>query len=183
MEITKHCVQLELNRRKINQLLLNQRRGSLTQSSNHRPLQRDLAATKRTKTCPTGWTKFSCTCYFVSTKSGSWDEGRKDCITRGADLVVINDKEEQDFISSFANEAAWIGLIDNETEGSWKWVDGTSMTLSFWRDNQPDNWNGDEDCGQYINKQWNDHPCAASLKWICEKLPPWTCCCCPGDGQ
>uniref|UniRef100_A0A3Q2D532 C-type lectin domain-containing protein n=1 Tax=Cyprinodon variegatus TaxID=28743 RepID=A0A3Q2D532_CYPVA len=123
------------------------------------------------KTCPTGWNKFSCSCYFLSTKSGSWDEGRKDCITRGADLVVINDKEEQVL---FANEAAWIGLIDKETEGSWKWVDGTSMTLSFWGDDQPDNWKGDEDCGQYINKRWNDLSCVASLKWICEKLPPWS---------
>ncbi|XP_038153366.1 CD209 antigen-like protein A [Cyprinodon tularosa] len=140
----------------------------------HVNLTKVMKKLNRAKTCPTGWNKFSCSCYFLSTKSGSWDEGRKDCITRGADLVVINDKDEQDFISSFANEAAWIGLIDKETEGSWKWVDGTSMTLSFWGDDQPDNWKGDEDCGQYINKRWNDLSCAASLKWICEKLPPWS---------
>ncbi|XP_015260045.1 PREDICTED: CD209 antigen-like protein A [Cyprinodon variegatus] len=42
-----------------------------------------------------GWTYFSCSCYFRSTKRGSWDEGRKDCISRGADLVVIKDKDEQ----------------------------------------------------------------------------------------
>uniref|UniRef100_A0A3Q2D5P0 C-type lectin domain-containing protein n=1 Tax=Cyprinodon variegatus TaxID=28743 RepID=A0A3Q2D5P0_CYPVA len=47
----------------------------------------------------------------------------------------------------------------------------------FWRDNQPDNWKGDEDRAQYINKQWNDISCAASLKWICEKLLLWIACC------
>ncbi|XP_038153364.1 CD209 antigen-like protein C [Cyprinodon tularosa] len=124
----------------------------------------------RGKICPTGWSKFGCSCYFLSTKRGSWDEGRKDCITRGADMVVINDKEEQDFMSKFSKDVPWIGVSDIETEGSWKWVDGTSMNLSFWRDNQPDNWKGDEDCAQYINKKWNDISCAASLKWICEKL-------------
>uniref|UniRef100_A0A3Q2D507 C-type lectin domain-containing protein n=1 Tax=Cyprinodon variegatus TaxID=28743 RepID=A0A3Q2D507_CYPVA len=130
------------------------------------------------KTCPTGWNKFSCSCYFLSTKSGSWDEGRKDCITRGADLVVINDKEEQ--VLCFANEAAWIGLIDKETEGSWKWVDGTSMTLSFWVDNQPDNGGKDygakeEDCAHIrTGEGWNDLPCSYLLNWICEKANHFT---------
>uniref|UniRef100_A0A3Q2GLM5 C-type lectin domain-containing protein n=1 Tax=Cyprinodon variegatus TaxID=28743 RepID=A0A3Q2GLM5_CYPVA len=132
------------------------------------------------KTCPTGWTNFSCSCYFRSTVTGSWDEGRQDCLSRGADLVVIKDKDEQDFISRFAKEKTWIGLNDKETEGSWKWVDGTSMNLSFWIKDQPDNGGGDpkwgkEDCAHvYAQSQWNDLSCAASLQWICKKLPPWS---------
>ncbi|XP_015246938.1 PREDICTED: CD209 antigen-like protein C [Cyprinodon variegatus] len=134
----------------------------------------------RGKTCPTGWTNFSCSCYFRSTVTGSWDEGRQDCLSRGADLVVIKDKDEQDFISRFAKEKTWIGLNDKETEGSWKWVDGTSMNLSFWIKDQPDNGGGDpkwgkEDCAHvYAQSQWNDLSCAASLQWICKKLPPWS---------
>ena len=38
---------------------------------------------------------FSFTCYLISTKSGSWEKGRKDCRARGADLVVIDNYEEQ----------------------------------------------------------------------------------------
>ncbi|KAK5621544.1 hypothetical protein CRENBAI_001598 [Crenichthys baileyi] len=132
-------------------------------------------------TCPTGWTRFDNSCYFLSTTKGSWDEGRKDCRTRGADLVVINNKNEQTFLSTFAERHTWIGLNDKETERSWKWVDATPITLTFWANNQPDNgggepkW-GEEDCVHVKpeeNSLWNDRSCSTSLQWICEKLPPF----------
>ncbi|MED6263127.1 hypothetical protein CHARACLAT_001296 [Characodon lateralis] len=133
-------------------------------------------------TCPTGWRTFNYSCYFLSTTKGSWDEGRKDCRTRGADLVVINNKNEQTFLSTFAERHIWIGLNDKETEGSWKWVDATPITLAFWANNQPDNGLGDPEWGEencvHIKTQesslWNDLSCSTSLLWICEKLPLFT---------
>ncbi|KAM4562041.1 CD209 antigen-like protein C isoform 2-T2 [Fundulus diaphanus] len=123
------------------------------------------------------WSMSSCSCYLLSTTTGSWDKGREDCRNRGGDLVVIDNPEEQRFISTFANKDAWIGLNDKETEGSWKWVDGTSLTLANWKQNQPDNGGGDpqwgeEDCAHLIKEwksSWNDRLCTISLFWICEK--------------
>ncbi|XP_008276769.1 CD209 antigen-like protein E [Stegastes partitus] len=112
-------------------------------------------------------------------KSGSWDEGREDCKGRGADLVVINSPEEQTFLSRFKGENPWIGLNDKENEGTWTWVDGTPLTISYWENIQPDNgggspqW-GEEDCAQIRTAEsthWNDISCTTSLQWICEKLP------------
>uniref|UniRef100_A0A3P9P6R6 CD209 antigen-like protein A n=1 Tax=Poecilia reticulata TaxID=8081 RepID=A0A3P9P6R6_POERE len=128
------------------------------------------------KTCPEGWRMFSCSCYLLSTSSGSWDEGRTDCRTRGGDLVVIDDDDEQKFISTFTNKQTWIGLNDKETEGSWKWVDGTPLA-KYWAAQQPDNGGGDpqwgeEDCAHTrISVSWNDLKCSASLHWLCEKDP------------
>ncbi|XP_035995640.1 C-type lectin domain family 4 member C [Fundulus heteroclitus] len=85
---------------------------------------------KQKKTCPAGWRMSSSSCYLLSTNTGSWDKGREDCRNRGGDLVVIDNAEEQRFISTFTNKYTWIGLNDKETEGSWKWVDGTSLTLT-----------------------------------------------------
>uniref|UniRef100_A0A3Q1JNA3 C-type lectin domain-containing protein n=1 Tax=Anabas testudineus TaxID=64144 RepID=A0A3Q1JNA3_ANATE len=129
------------------------------------------------KTCPAGWTKFSCSCYFLSTESGSWTEGRQDCRTRGADLVVIDSDEEQFLL--LQHMWSWIGLTDGEQENSWKWIDGTPLTLSYWEEDQPDNGGGDvqwgeEDCahirtGKKTKDNWNDRSCKASLHWICEK--------------
>ncbi|MEQ2213689.1 hypothetical protein XENOCAPTIV_019196 [Xenoophorus captivus] len=140
---------------------------------------------KQKKTCSAGWSMFSCSCYYLSTSSGSWDEGREDCRNRGGDLLVIDGADEQvmwstgKFISTFTKQQAWIGLNDKETEGSWKWVDGTSMMMPNWEKDQPDNGGGDakwgeEDCVHVRTDgkaSWNDRLCTVSLFWICEKVP------------
>uniref|UniRef100_A0A669EZ09 C-type lectin domain-containing protein n=1 Tax=Oreochromis niloticus TaxID=8128 RepID=A0A669EZ09_ORENI len=126
------------------------------------------------KACPAGWSKFSCSCYLLSERSASWDVARKNCRDRGADLMVIDTPEEQMILSVIITEDAWIGLNDKEKEGTWKWVDGTPLTLRYWAGDQPDNGGGLEDCAHIINnnkKSWNDLPCSTSLKWICEKIP------------
>ncbi|XP_026000534.1 C-type lectin domain family 4 member M-like [Astatotilapia calliptera] len=105
-------------------------------------------------------------------RSGSWDEARMDCINSGADLLVINSPEEQNFLSTITREV-WIGLNDEEQEGMWKWVDGTPLTLTNWGGAQPDN-GGEEDCvhlGGDKQKSWNDLWCLSSYQWICEKVP------------
>ncbi|XP_044222480.1 CD209 antigen-like protein E [Thunnus albacares] len=141
-------------------------------------------------TCPAGWRMFRCSCYFLSSESGSWSRGRQDCREKGADLVVIDSTKEQTFLSTFTDEEtwSWIGLTDKDKEGTWKWIDGTPLTLRqcevtgssrYWETNQPDNGGGDpkwgeEDCahmrsGKKTEDNWNDRSCDASLRWFCEK--------------
>uniref|UniRef100_A0A3Q1KFN6 C-type lectin domain-containing protein n=1 Tax=Anabas testudineus TaxID=64144 RepID=A0A3Q1KFN6_ANATE len=131
------------------------------------------------KTCPAGWRMFSCSCYFLSSQLGSWTFGRDDCRKKGAHLVVIDSAEEQTFLSGFTKQQTWIGLSDLEKEGTWKWMDGTPLTLKYWTRNQPDNGGGDprwgeEDCVHIRTEEntlWNDLSCNNSQQWICEKIP------------
>ncbi|XP_043988842.1 CD209 antigen-like protein C [Gambusia affinis] len=151
---------------------------TLTKMSNE--MIRLQSLLKKKKTCPAGWMMFNYSCYFLSTSSGSWDKAREDCRNRGGDLVVINDDDEQDFLSTIIKKYTWIGLTDIETEGSWKWVDGTPLTQllnKYWANKQPDNGGGDpqwgeEDCALILTtKLWNDLKCSDSQQWICEKDP------------
>ncbi|KAA8590710.1 hypothetical protein FQN60_014644, partial [Etheostoma spectabile] len=100
----------------------------------------------------------------------TWKESRDDCILKGANLVIINSKEEQDFLRKF-QKLMWIGLTDSETEGTWKWVDGTPLNESYWDSGEP-NGGEKENCVKIkkfdSEKSWNDLRCTAPLYSICE---------------
>ncbi|MEQ2261477.1 hypothetical protein XENORESO_010908 [Xenotaenia resolanae] len=111
--------------------------------------------------------------YYISSTMKTWKESRRDCLERGADLVIINSKEEQELLRRFQNRI-WIGLTDADIEGEWKWVDGTQLITSYWGFGEPNSFGGkDEDCGeiQFFKEEnnWNDAPCNLKNYWICEE--------------
>ncbi|KAK3522936.1 hypothetical protein QTP86_009714 [Hemibagrus guttatus] len=70
--------------------------------------------------------------YGMSIEKKSWEESRKDCREKGADLLIINNTEEQEFIAKqLVNFETWIGLSDEVKEGEWKWVDGTTLNTKW----------------------------------------------------
>ncbi|XP_027146683.1 C-type lectin domain family 4 member E-like isoform X1 [Larimichthys crocea] len=141
-------------------------------------LDRLQCFSKQKKTCPSQWIMFSCSCYFFSTVSDSWEKGRQDCRDKRADLVKIDSYEEQEFLSKIIQQTTWIGLNDRENEKIWKWSDETPLTVAYWAKMQPDNGGGsevygEEDCvdlrhGGKPEENWNDLNCDKKLRWICE---------------
>uniref|UniRef100_A0A3Q3M3Q3 CD209 antigen-like protein A n=1 Tax=Labrus bergylta TaxID=56723 RepID=A0A3Q3M3Q3_9LABR len=77
-----------------------------------------------------GWVYFRSSLYFISSLKKPWQESRVDCLQQGADLVIINSREEQDFIRKFYG-LIWIGLTRRGHNGTWRWVDGTPLTKRF----------------------------------------------------
>ncbi|XP_070965365.1 C-type lectin domain family 4 member E-like [Oncorhynchus clarkii lewisi] len=127
--------------------------------------------------CQEGWRYFDSSLYFLSTEEKTWKQSREDCKGRGADLVIINSREEQTFVLNL-HLRVWIGLNDSVTEGIWKWVDGTTLTTGYWGKGQPNNgglFPGQEDCVEIYYRQadpvqtWYDDNCGTNHNWICEK--------------
>ncbi|XP_026103828.1 asialoglycoprotein receptor 1-like [Carassius auratus] len=118
----------------------------------------------------------------MSNETKNWTESRRDCQKRGADLIIINNREEYYFVQNKSGPAAvYIGLTDSEVEGNWKWVNDSNLTSGFssWAPGQPDGSKQvDEDCAmtvavplpEFANIEgWHDVACNKAFKWICEK--------------
>ncbi|XP_051746567.1 CD209 antigen-like protein C isoform X4 [Ctenopharyngodon idella] len=115
-----------------------------------------------------GWVRYQSSLYFISSAWKSWTESRRYCTDRGADLIIINNKEEQDFIKKMSCTYVWIGLTDSDVEGRWRWVDGSTLTSGFWSSKEPDGQRG-ENCALTHASGWADYPCNDNFQCICEK--------------
>ena len=52
--------------------------------------------------------------------------------------------------------------------GEWVWLDGTPFEYTKWRQHEPNNWDGEEDCGAMVEGgQWNDMVCGKANRFIC----------------
>ncbi|XP_072526430.1 uncharacterized protein [Salminus brasiliensis] len=125
-----------------------------------------------------GWRRFRSSLYSITTEKTGWSGTRNECQRRGGDLVIINSREEQEFLNKeFGSSEAWIGLSDSEKEGEWKWVNGSALTTKFWWGKEPNDYGGNEDCAVTgyngatpgAVETWADFPCLHSTVGICEK--------------
>ncbi|XP_056141885.1 CD209 antigen-like protein C [Lampris incognitus] len=152
--------------------LLQLQRQYNTVVASHDSLQKEvnrLHPNTTDKSCPVSWQEFRGSCYYVSTESKTWEKSREDCKKRGADLVIINSREEQNFLSRFY-DSIWVGLSDKQSEGKWMWVDGSGLQgEGFWQKGEPNDVESKEDCVEFFRGLgWNDLPCSTTLSWVCE---------------
>ncbi|CAL8369632.1 unnamed protein product [Lota lota] len=126
------------------------------------------------QSCPISWNKFGCKCYRLSDVYGSWNKSRKFCVSQGADLVVVDSKEEMDFISRNVS-SFWLGATDEAREGMWRWVDGTVLSVDnpSWSRGKPDG-GEDKNClmlkvSEETKYKWRGERCEVQRKGICER--------------
>ncbi|XP_060578966.1 perlucin-like [Ruditapes philippinarum] len=132
---------------------------------------------KECTTCPDGWIYYKGSCYVIVDLNLSFDKARANCQKLHADLVHIENADENTFLrnhlKTMKGTSFWIGLTDTDTEGVFKWVDDNSRaSFTDWQSSQPDNGSGTEDCAHFyanFNYKWNDDQCYNSAKSICEK--------------
>nr|QJS38721.1 C-type lectin [Macrobrachium rosenbergii] len=124
--------------------------------------------------CEEGWFKLRSSCYFISEDTSTWEESRQNCIALNSDLVRITHDDEYNFLRDLAKgHHTYIGLSDPH-DGTYRWVaDDTVCQIdkSWWREGQPDNCEGEEDCIHYhaSTEGLNDVSCDNKFRYICEK--------------
>ncbi|KAM9385490.1 uncharacterized protein KZ484_007003 isoform 2-T2 [Pholidichthys leucotaenia] len=62
--------------------------------------------TENETSCPKGWLKVGCSCYYEFSESQSLEESKAECLSRGGNLLVVNSRDKQKILGGETAEAA-----------------------------------------------------------------------------
>ncbi len=125
---------------------------------------------RRTNSTITGFTSqnnYNGHSYYRSTGTANWTTAKSNCAAMGGYLVTVTSSGENNFLYNLW-PSGWIGLTDEVTEGTWRWVTGETYSYSNWNSGEPNN-SGNEDYIQFVsNGRWNDLNNNSSLAYVIE---------------
>ncbi|KAI7809171.1 mannan-binding lectin precursor [Triplophysa rosa] len=93
------------------------------------------------------------------------------CSDAGAKIVLPRNEDENNALASMkfnSGTSVYIGATDIYEEGNF--VDMTNQPLTFtkWKENEPNDYNGAEDCVVIVEGLWNDINCTHEKHVVCE---------------
>lgn len=110
-------------------------------------------------------------CYLWVAQLASWVDAQAACLEWGGAFARIDSAEEDQLLARHMTSDSWVGANDRNTEGAFRWADGTVLLFTNWADGQPNNTAGLEDCVAKLaqNERWNDEPCVNLNAYFCER--------------
>uniref|UniRef100_A0A8C0IHT1 C-type lectin domain-containing protein n=1 Tax=Bubo bubo TaxID=30461 RepID=A0A8C0IHT1_BUBBB len=120
------------------------------------------------KLCPQEWQLHGDRCYWLSKEKGNWTQGKKGCENQEAQLVVLRNKKEKDFLNQTLRKPTtyfWIGLSVPPAGQGWTWLNGSRLApgcpkAEFGK------------CGALRRGRIVSESCSSELQWICQKPAP-----------
>lgn len=102
----------------------------------------------------------------------NYDSAKLLCSRAGGLLASPKNAEESNALKEIVskhNKRAILGINDQQTEGTFRYLTGEIITYTNWAPNEPNDNKGIEDCTELDNNgKWNDTPCANPKLVICE---------------
>ena len=88
--------------------------------------------------------------------------------------VTVASESEATYLANLISGTFWIGVSDTALEGVFKNYNDGLYVGDFlpWVVNQPDNYQGKEDCVILVNYQFNDYNCENFMRVLCELEVP-----------
>ncbi|CAM4440499.1 unnamed protein product [Caretta caretta] len=115
--------------------------------------------------CPEHWFQHGKKCYCFSTGYKPWLESRKACSSHGSRLLLIEDKEELDFVNPLA-AFRWIGLSRDKTYRPWMWGNGTALSTDWFTVTHHGTV---QHCVLFLSRGAKSNSCDEPNPCICEK--------------
>nr|WP_321466061.1 lectin-like protein [uncultured Desulfobulbus sp.] len=112
--------------------------------------------------------------YQVTSSSKNWAGAESEAESWGGYLVTINDASEQNWLTTTFGLRTyyWIGYTDQDEEGTWEWISGSTATYTYWNSGEP-NQAGNEDYAvlnwDQSTGEWNDWSGANCILGIMER--------------
>ncbi|KAK1804336.1 hypothetical protein P4O66_020354 [Electrophorus voltai] len=128
--------------------------------------------------CPHQWTLYGRRCYRFFTSRLTWYEAECACVNNGGSLASVHSVAEYKFLQTLVKRVSgflavsWLGGYDAVSEGHWLWSDGSKVNFNYWVSNQPDNYNGMENCLEMnygVELKLNDDVCSSRRSFMCVK--------------
>ena len=124
----------------------------------------------------------------VETPTETWLDAADKCSAEGAVLGSVTSASELTTVSirvvswpdklhhsqvsgMLSSEGAWIGLQDILQEGTFSWRDGSELTYTNWKTNNPNNANSEQHCVWMRGDDytWDDITCRRKEPYLCQK--------------
>ena len=104
----------------------------------------------------------------------NWLDAQSSCAIWGGDLTSITTERENNYLNTIITNSVgncWIGLNDRDLEGTYTWIDGTTLSYTNWT-STPSN-NTKSNCAQINNTgngTWESMSCNITLNaFLCQR--------------
>lgn len=122
-------------------------------------------------------------CIYISTEIADYTGAKAHCTAINSNLYVGNSRAKYALFwytnQNYVNASVLIGLTDLDVENTFKWANGDVLSEEeaqyIWANNQPDDYNGNEDCVEARDPIFThvealiDVPCKQVKHYICEQ--------------
>ncbi|KAL3870794.1 hypothetical protein ACJMK2_038837 [Sinanodonta woodiana] len=136
--------------------------------------------------CPAGYSLYSQSCgrfcyRYEANACKDWDNARATCQAEGGDLLVPTEcnyqyfREQAETIVGICDSEFWLGAQRPTNGADFITVEGDTIsnTANFWKQGQPDNTNGTENCLE-MRRDYdllaNDLKCSQLSGYICQVI-------------
>ncbi|KAI8497993.1 hypothetical protein Bbelb_239370 [Branchiostoma belcheri] len=122
--------------------------------------------------CPVSYTAHGDSCFKAYNQVKTYSQARQVCAADGGLLAMPKDREVDDFLLDLMNvvdpnSPFWLGLNNQNGEGSWAWEDETPYSpTADWTGWEPNSNGGG--CVNHLGAGWNDAPCSSPSNFICQ---------------
>ncbi|ESO84928.1 hypothetical protein LOTGIDRAFT_168185 [Lottia gigantea] len=98
----------------------------------------------------------------------SWTSAQAECEKDNGQLFIADTQAKRDISIKVRTGAVFLGASDLDEEGVWKWLNGEPVNRTLFSPNEPNNFNGHENCMSARSTGYNDEKCSRNFKYICE---------------